>query len=128
VHENYAVWYTSYASDPELCQVLIDGLRDYCGLSELQKAQFVSMFMAFLSYSQNAFYQWREGSLSPQLWVGWELLIMNLVSSPGGKDFWQERGYIFGSEFQDHVENQVMTRDPHPKARPLGAFAIGLPE
>jgi hypothetical protein len=32
----------------------------------------------------------------PPLWMGWELLIMNLVSSPDGKEFWKERGYLFG--------------------------------
>lgn len=125
VHENYAVWYASYASDPVLTQIAVDGLRDYRSLSETQRAQFIAVFMAFLSYSQNAFHQWQKGSLSHQLWVGWELLIMNLVSSPGGREFWNERGYIFSGDFGSHVENQIMTRKPHPAAKPLGAFEIG---
>ena len=85
------------------------------------------MFMAFLSYSQNAFLKWREKMLEPPLWMGWELLIMNLVSSPGGKEFWKERGYLFGEEFRRHVENDLMKRTPHPDAKPMGAFSIGSP-
>ena len=81
--------------------------------------------MQLLSYSQNAFFQWKEGALSPDLWAGWELLMMNLVSAPGGKEFWAERGYVFGDAFRDHVEQVIMKREPDPRARPLGAFEIG---
>ncbi len=50
---------------------------------------------------------------------------MNLVKAPGGEVFWQERSYLFGAAFRDHIENVVMKRDPHPDAKPLGAFPIG---
>ncbi len=43
--------------------------------------------------------------------------------------WWQRivegRGYIFGSEYQNYVETVMMTKKPHPEARPLGAFKIG---
>jgi len=125
VHDSYAAWYRGYANDPALMKIAVDGLRDYRALDEVSKAQFIALFMQFLSYSQNAFFQWKEGALSPELWSGWELLMMNLVSAPGGKDFWAERGYVFSDAFGDHVEHVIMKRDPHPRARPLGAFEIG---
>ncbi len=49
---------------------------------------------------------------------------MNLVGAPGGKDFWKERGYLFGDEFRRHVENDLMKRTPHPDAKPMGAFSL----
>lgn len=125
VHDNYAAWYQGYANDPVLMKIAVDGLRDYRALGEVEKGQFIALFMQFLSYSQNAFFQWREGALSPDLWSGWELLMMNLVSAPGGKEFWLERGYVFGEAFRGYVEEVIMKREPHPRARPLGAFAIG---
>ena len=125
VHENFATWYHLLAEDAEVARIAVDGLRDYASLSEVDKARFIATFMAFLSYSQNAFIKWREGSLSHALWSGWELLMMNLVSAPGGRAFWQERGYLFGSELRDYVENDLMRRKPHPNARPMGAFSIG---
>ncbi len=125
VHDNYAAWYTQLAANGELAQLSINGLQDYASLSDVEKARFVSNFMAFLSYSQNAFYQWRDGALSPQLWVGWEALMVNLVCSPGGKQFWAERAYAFGDEFRDHVTSVIMQRTPAPEARPLGVFKIG---
>ncbi len=72
VHDNYAAWYTNLSADADLNQIVIKGLKDYSSLEETEKAQFIDTFMAFSSYSQNAYYQWRQGSLSPQLWVGWE--------------------------------------------------------
>ena len=50
---------------------------------------------------------------------------MNLLSSLGGKELWKKEGYIFGSEYQNYVETVMMTKKPHPEARPLGAFKIG---
>jgi hypothetical protein len=87
--------------DAALNRIAIKGLKDYSSLDETERAQFIETFMAFLSFSQNAFYQWRAKALSPQLWVAWESLSLNLLCSPGGKELWEERGYIFGNEYRD---------------------------
>lgn len=125
VHEAFATWYRMLAADADLSQIAVNGLRDYEALSESERARFVATFMAFLSCSQDAFIKWREGSLSLELWSGWELVMMNLLIPPGGRAFWQERGYLFGKEFGDYVENHVMKQVPHPKSKPMGAFSIG---
>jgi hypothetical protein len=70
------------------------------------------------------FLKWRQKLLAPELWLGWEFVIMNLVCAPGGKAFWKDRGYMFGEEFRRYVENDLMKREPHPDAKPLGAFPI----
>jgi hypothetical protein len=125
VHEAFATWYRMLAADAALAQLVANGLRDYSCLSETERARFVSTFMAFLSCSQDAFIKWREGSLSAELWMAWELVMMNLFNAPGGKDFWSERSYLFGAKFRDHVESDIMKRKPHPLAKPMGAFPIG---
>jgi hypothetical protein len=125
VHEAFATWYRMLAADALLAELVTNGLRDYSSLTEVGRARFISTFMAFLSCSQDAFIKWREGSLSPELWRGWELVIMNLVHAPGGRAFWAERGYLFGDKFRDHIDNDILKRKPHALAKPLGAFAIG---
>ena len=67
VHEHFAGWYNAFACDGSLSQIAINGLKDYGSLSETEKARFVALFMAFLSYGQNAFLKWRQGLLSPSL-------------------------------------------------------------
>jgi hypothetical protein len=124
IHNNYGDWYMNLMRDAELNRIAIKGLRDYSSLDEIEKARFISTFMAFISFSQNAFYQWREKALSAWLWEGWELLVMNCLAAPGGKAFWKERGYVFGKEYREYVEKVILTRKPHPEARPFGAFKI----
>lgn len=125
VHEHFARWYQLVADDAELARITAGGLRDYSSLNEQERTRFIAAFMAFLSYSQNAFLKWREGSLEPQLWLGWEQVMMNLFGAPGGKSFWEERSYMFGEKFRRYIETDLMQRTPHPDARPLGAFNIG---
>lgn len=85
VHDNYADWYMNLMGNAELNRIAIKVLKDYSSLDETEKAQFIETFMAFISFSQNAFYQWREKALSPPLWSGWELLTMNLLAAPRGQ-------------------------------------------
>jgi|SRR6516162_1112902 hypothetical protein len=124
VHEHFAKWYHLVAADDELSQIVASGLRDYGSLSEQQRVRFIAAFMAFLSYSQNAFLKWREGLLASPLWLGWELVIMNLVCAPGGKALWNDRAYMFGDEFRQYIESDLMRRKPHPDAKPMGAFSL----
>ena len=92
VHEHFANWYNSLACDASLSKIVIDGLRNYGSLSENDKVRFVATFMAFLSYSQNAFIKWKQGLLAPALWLAWEQIIMDTYSTTqfpgmGGKLF-----------------------------------------
>lgn len=125
VHENFAAWYASIQSDSTLLEITTRGMQEYNSLSPTEKGQFIAVFMSFSSHTQNAFYKWLEGSLSPELWRGWELVSMNFFSTQGGKSFWNERGYMFADAFQEYIGSDLMNRQPHEKAKPWGAFEIG---
>jgi hypothetical protein len=32
---------------------------------------------------------------------------------------------MFGDEFRRHIESDLMKRQPHPDAKPMGAFSLG---
>ena len=123
VHDNYAGWYISLAKNEHALASATKGFVDLASLAPAEKEQFVCTFMAFLSHSQNAFHQWRQGHLSHDLWKGWEALMMNLVNTPGGAAFWEERCYVFGRDFQNHVK-VIMTREPDPRARAFGVVPV----
>ena len=124
VHDNFSSWYSSIQGDPDLLALSIKGMKDYASLTEVEKGRFIAMFMAFTSHSQNAFYKLKDGSLSPDLWRCWEFVSMNFLATPGGKGFWDERGYMLSDKYRGHVENIIM-KQPHPSAKPWGAFDIG---
>jgi hypothetical protein len=121
VHGNFSNWYTSLQNQPEVLGLTIKGFRDYQRLTEIEKAQFITVFMSFSLYHQDAFFKWKDGSLSPELWRGWESVSMNLFTNSGGKEFWEERGYMFSQSFQNYIDTDLMKRDMHPKSKPFGA-------
>ena len=124
VHENFASWYSSVQGDPSLLGISIKGMENYSSLTEIETAQFLAMFMTFSSYSQNAFFKWKEGSLSQELWKSWEYILSNFLLTPGGKEFWNDRGYLFADSFRNYVVNDLMLRQPHPKAKSWGALKL----
>ena len=123
VHDNYASWYLALSGNKSALATSAKGFADLDSLAPDEKMQFVCTFMSFLSHSQNAFHQWREGHLSDGLWAGWEALVMNLVNTPGGAKFWAERDYVFGQDFQGHVA-KVMARHPDPRAKAFGVVPV----
>ncbi len=125
VHENLSTWYTSIQGDASLMEITTRGMQDYGSINPTEKGQFIAVFMSFLSYTQNAYYKWQEGSLSPELWRSWEFVVMNFLSTPGGRAFWAERSYMFADAFQDYISEDLMNREPHEMAKPWGAFNLG---
>lgn len=67
-------------------------------MTEKDKARFVAVFMAFLSYSQNAFIKWRQG------------LLINMAGARRGKAFWTERAYLFSEVSPTHGKRFDETR------------------
>lgn len=127
VHGSFATWYANSQGELALLSVSIKGMRDYKALDGSEKAQFIAHFMAFSLSTQDAYYKWQEGSLDPELWRSWEFVSMNFFSTPGGRAFWDERGYLFAQSFQNFIENDLMKRDTHPDALPWGSDVISHP-
>jgi len=124
VHSRFSDWYLSAQSDPDLLSISIRGMDEYGTLSPTEKSQFIAMFMAFSLNNQDAYYKWQDGSLDPEIWRSWEFVSMNFYATQGGKAFWAERSYLFAESYQAYIQNDLMTREPHPDALPWGAEII----
>ncbi len=125
VHEHFASWYRLVAADPDLSQIVVNGLRDYSSLSEMQRARFIATLHGVCLLLTECVSQMAREIARPATVDGWNLVIMNLVCAPGSKVFWKDRGYMFAEEFRHYVEDDLMKRTPHPDAKPMGAFPIG---
>jgi hypothetical protein len=123
VHENFASWYLSLASNSGGLAVVLKGFGALEALTAAERAQFNCIFLAFTSHSQNAFHQWRQGHLADELWTCWEALLMNMVHTPGGIAFWRERRYVFAQDFRDEVEAMAV-REPDPAAKAFGVLPL----
>jgi len=125
VHNNFAAFYRSIQGDQALMGIIIKGLKDYDSISEVEKAQMNSVFMAFNLHMQDAFYKWKDGALSPEFWRAWELVSLNMFAAHGGKGFWADRCYLFSAAYQDFISNDLMQRPLQDNIKPFGAFTIG---
>jgi hypothetical protein len=92
VHEHFAKWYHLVAADDKLAQIVPKGLRDYASLSEKERLRLVATFMAFLSYSQNAFLKWRQGLLAQPLWRRLGACHHELYMRAGWQDIFEGAG------------------------------------
>ena len=124
VSQGFSDLYRWQSDNPSALENLMAGLSDSGALTPAERARFICTLMAMLSQCQNAFDQWRVGHLRTDLWIGWEAVLMNLVQTPGGTEFWNERSYMFSKDFQNEVQ-LAMNRQPHPLAKSFGVMAVG---
>lgn len=86
VHENWSGWYMELAGNPAALALSAKGFVNLASLTPPEKAQFVCIYMAFLSNCQNAFHHWKAGHLTDDVWKGWSTVMHNF-GTPGGAAF-----------------------------------------
>ena len=118
VYENYASLYMWASEDLDRARIGIKGFKDIDSLSDEENAIFMGTWMAQFSYVQSAFYLWQDGSLKEEIWRTMETTLTTLLTTPGGKAFWQRRRSTFTDAFVAHIEANVLNRPLPEGMRP----------
>ena len=108
VHDNFANLYLTFSSSLEGMDVATKGLKDPDVLTEGESMLLLSGLMAGMSYMQSAYFKWREGDLSDELWRAWQNAQVSSLTTPGGKRFWEGRKSNFHPEFVEYVEVNLL--------------------
>ena len=99
---------------PNLAALYHRGLSDASSLKGGEFVQFsVYMSQAFFAY-QSFHIQWRRGVLEDDLWYSFRSSIVDLLTNPGVREWWQFRRHWFTDEFQQFVEDTVSEEQGHP--------------
>jgi hypothetical protein len=69
---------------------------------------------------QNWFLQTRSGHIDKTLVESWGKVARQISGTPGFKQFWRERRYVFSPEFVEFFEREVFLEEPDPNYHPLG--------
>ncbi len=97
-----------------LGDVLVRGAK---GLSNLEGGEVVqySAFheQAFMTFESN-YYLWQEGVLDNRLWNTHSIALIELLSMPGMREWWNNRCHWFSQEFQDYVNRTVSETTGRP--------------
>jgi hypothetical protein len=95
-----------------MIQVLCKGMPQPSGLSTVEKAKFHAFWTATLQNYQQTYFQIRAGAYDESLYDGWWQVLRDNFLSPGFQLHWKQRKFILSREFQDFVEQEVLTRTP----------------
>ena len=118
VHDNFAKWYLSFSEHPHLSDIGVKGLPGLDNLTPQETMHFITSILAVISYTQSAFYKWREGDLDDELWRSWERSSLSYLDTKGGKEVWAVRKYAFTPAFVDYVEANLLNTPLPQGARP----------
>ena len=94
---------------------------DWSDLSELERFRSALLFTSMIRVFESAYYQWGEGNLAPEIWVGWEASIRGVAPMPGVALFWNDRRLYFNETFRNYFEEQMKLEEHDPS---LGTLKI----
>ncbi len=93
------------AADSEVAQLLAAGVEDWDNLAAVDRSRLLHGFFSLFKNFENAYYQYRQGTLEPGLWEGWSLLMRSYYARPGVQSWWQLRRKAFSTEFREFLES-----------------------
>lgn len=117
--EQAAESYRTLATDPQLAATFIRGLDSPDELSDVETAQFNSLWMHVCFNMQNWYLQTQEGFLDGSLLESWTRIMSPISALPGFQAFWQQRRHIYTPEFRNFLES-LPSPDGAQHYRPLG--------
>ena len=121
VHDSWGGVYGRMSINSELSELMMKGNPGIDGLSESEKAQYISFWMHTMLTWQNAYYQFKTGTLERRLWTTMEKTMLNaLLSSPGMRQFWKARKYLFDDDYREYVDSKVSTGSLIPGYKVFG--------
>ena len=108
------------ATDPEIAEIVVRGLRDPSDLSTVETARFTALFNGQFFTWQDWFYQHQQGVLDDAIWSGLARSLRELFQSPGIQDYWQHRAHFYSGAFRTYVDSDLQEMEPTSNFRVLG--------
>ena len=108
------------AQNREWAALLGRGLQSLEDLDPVERTQFLSHVSHILRIYESLYFHYREGSLDPRVWQGFENAIGEVIAYPGMQETLKLRAHHLSEDFQRFLEAR-----PGP-AKPGGIFGEGL--
>ena len=121
VHDAWGDVYGRISESSELSHIMMKGNPGIDELSESEQAQYMSFWMHTMLTWQNAYYQFKTGTLEDRLWHTMEKTMLNaLLSCPGMREFWKARELLFDDDYREYVDRELSTRSIIPGFKTFG--------
>ena len=80
---------------------------------------YATLFFVFTSH-ENAYHQKTDGVLESRDWHLFNRGMMDLISLPGVRGFWEKRKHWYSKDFRDYIDNEVIPATASIKYEPIG--------
>ncbi len=107
VTSSFAGTWLSFATDPEMIDLILRGSDDFQGLDRVEKARFRFASMGYLRQIENAYFLHRLKILKQSDWQGVVGDLDAFISRPGSRDAWSLIKHCSGEEFREYVQAKL---------------------
>ena len=91
------------SASPQLADVFVRGTASLSALSPEESIQFSSLLLTLTRPYEELLHYKRAGAVEDWVWESVELLIVRLLTTHGGLEWWSKRRSWFTPSFQAHV-------------------------
>jgi hypothetical protein len=106
--QNYVELYntiTTSLANPETADLFYRGVQDFSVLDGAETVQFSAVIGQVMRVHEFAFFQWKSGALSDQLWEANEHILQSVSASIGVQQWWQTRRMWYTDDFRGYLES-----------------------
>ena len=96
-------------SDPQVALVFQKGLSGVEELTPGEVAQFQYLFHSVVRQLENGHFQFQNGTMDRENWLGWVETLRGILGSPGGQRMWTAVRPRMRRRFVEFVEREVLT-------------------
>ena len=112
VHERTGNIATALGTDKQAANVFRRGLTDFNSLDEDERVQFIWLFSQLVGHVDLAFADERLGLAEKGYVEGTSQGTFNMMTTPGGRAYWDKNKVAYSREFREFVERRVYNEQP----------------
>ena len=95
------------AGSAEVCELVLRGSDDFTALNRIEKARYRFMVQAYISRFENAWFQYKIGTLKEGDWQAIAANMHALFSTPGARTAWPLIKNRTGPDFRSYLDTIV---------------------
>ena len=102
----------SQVESADLCALWLRGLHSFDELDAPSKLRFSSHIGRQLRTADSLYLHFREGTLDPRLWRGFDRTIADIAAYAGFQKWWPTRKHWYSDEFCALIDDHIKTGKP----------------
>lgn len=124
VNEQLAKIYFDVSQSSEVASIFVRGSYNPAGLDQIELARYYGLLQGTMFVLQNVLLQTKDKLLDEEILYSWSRIVVALATTPGFRQFWNERKFTLHPEVQGYVEAELTDGNEPSDYRPLGAKPI----